>query len=308
LVNLPATSAPGPLADLSLPVRVLTPAAVSFALNDDWNAVTGTFNTVYHFTPDAMAYVSIATGFKGGGYNGGFGNTPIARRPFSSEEVVSYEIGAKTEWGRRVRMNAAAFLADYDNFQSASFIGLQFLVNNAEKVRVRGLEADLTAHFTDNLTLNVSASYADATYKTYTQGSCYTGRAPDDPVTGGCNLSGETLPYAPKFMATAGLQWEHPIGPGSLYSRLDSSSVGKQNVTSELDPNHGMQDGYAVANLRLGWRQGLWEVSAWVRNLTNNTYIIQTAQSNLFASLQDGTYQNYLGPERSYGITVQAGY
>ena len=69
-----------------------------------------------------MAYATVATGFKGGGYNGGFGNTPLARRPFDSEDVISYEVGAKTEWGGRVRLNAAAFLADYDDFQSASFI------------------------------------------------------------------------------------------------------------------------------------------------------------------------------------------
>ena len=45
-----------------------------------------------------------------------------------------------------------------------------------------------------------------------------------------------------------------------------------------------------------------------MRNLTDETYITQTAQSNLFASLQDGTYQNYLGSPRSYGITVLARY
>jgi iron complex outermembrane receptor protein len=308
LTNTPFTTAPGPLAGLSLPMRLLTPAASSFALNDDWDAVTGTFNTVYRFTPDAMAYATVATGFKGGGYNGGFGNTPLAKRPFDSEDVVSYEVGAKTEWGGRVRLNAAAFLADYENFQSASFIGLQFLVNNAEKVRVQGLEADMTARLTDGLTLDVSATYAEATYEQYTQGSCYSGRAPDDAVTGGCDLSGETLPFAPELTATVGLTWEHDVGPGSVFSRLDGSWVGEQNVTSELDPNHGQQDGYAIANLRLGWRQGTWEVSTWVRNLTDETYITQTAQSNLFASLADGTYQNYLGAERSYGITLQAKY
>jgi iron complex outermembrane recepter protein len=308
LTNTPLTSAPGPLAALSLPVRTLTPAASSFALDDEWSAVTGTFNTVYHFTPGTMSYVTVATGFKGGGYNGGFGNTPLAKRPFGSEDVISYEIGTKTEFGGRVRLNAAAFRADYEDFQSASFVGLQFLVNNAEKVRVQGLEADLTARLTDGITLDVSATYADASYEKYTQGSCYTSRVPDDAATGACDLSGKTLPFAPKLTATAGLQWEQNIGPGMLFSRLDGSWVGDHNVTSELDPNYGNQDGYAFANLRLGWRQGSWEVATWVRNLTDETYITQTAQSNLFASVQDGTYQNYLGAERAYGITVQAKY
>jgi len=308
LVNTPFTTAPGPLAALSLPVRTLTPAASSFALDDSWDAVTGTFSTVYHFTPDVMMYASAATGFKGGGYNGGFGNTPLAKRPFDSEDVTSYELGLKSELSDRVRFNTTAFLSDYSDFQSASFVGLQFLVNNAEKVRVQGLEADLTARLTEGFTLDLSATYAEATYERYTQGSCYTGHAPDDPLTGACDLSGQTLPFAPKLTATAGLQWKHSFGIGDLFSRLDGSWVGEQNVTSELDPNHGKQDAYGLLNFRLGWSRETWEISAWVRNLTDETYITQTAQSNLFAQLQDGTYQSYLGSPRAYGITVLARY
>jgi outer membrane receptor protein involved in Fe transport len=308
LVNTPFTTAPGPLAALSLPVRTLTPAASSFALDDSWEAVTGTFSTAYHFTPDVMMYASAATGFKGGGYNGGFGNTPLAKRPFDSEDVTSYELGVKSELGERVRLNATAFLSDYQDFQSASFVGLQFLVNNAEKVRVQGLEADLTARLSKGFTLDLSATYAEATYERYTQGSCYTGHTPDDPITGACDLSGQTLPFAPKLTATAGLQWEHSFGAGSLFSRLDGTWVDEQNVTSELDPNHGRQDGYGLLNFRLGWMRDTWEISAWVRNLTDETYITQTAQSNLFASLQDGSYQNYLGAPLSYGLTLLARY
>jgi iron complex outermembrane recepter protein len=308
LVNTPFTTAPGPLAALSLPVRTLTPAGSSFALDDSWDAVTGTFSTVYHFTPDVMMYASAATGFKGGGYNGGFGNTPLAKRPFDSEDVTSYELGVKSDLGNRVRLNATAFLSDYQDFQSASFVGLQFLVNNAEKVRVQGLEAELTAKLSEGFRLDLSATYAEATYERYTQGSCYTGRTPDDPTTGACDLSGQTLPFAPKLTATAGLQWEHSFGAGSLFSRLDGNWVGEQNVTSELDPNHGLQDAYGIMNFRLGWSRDTWEISGWVRNLTDETYVTQTAQSNLFASLQDGTYQNYLGSPRAYGITVLARY
>ena len=308
LANTPFTTAPGPLAALSLPVRTLTPAAASFSMNDEWDAVTGTFSTSYRLNPDAMVYATVATGFKGGGYNGGFGNTSLARRPFDAEEVTSYEIGAKTELGKRVRLNAAAFLADYTDFQSASFIGLQFLVNNAEEVRVQGLEADLTAKVTDDLTLDLSATYAEATYERYTQGSCYTGRTPDDPSTGACDLSGQGLPFAPKLTATAGVQWQHSFGLTSLYSRLDGTWTGEHNVTSELNPNYGVQDAYGLMNFRLGLRRGAWDISAWVRNLTDETFIAQTAQSNLFASLQDGTYQSYLGAPRAYGLTVRVRY
>ncbi len=84
--------------------------------------------------------------------------------------------------------------------------------------------------------------------------------------------------------------------------------TGEHNVTSELNPNYGVQDAYGLMNFRLGLRRGPWDISAWVRNLTDETFIAQTAQSNLFASLQDGTYQSYLGAPRAYGLTVRVRY
>jgi iron complex outermembrane recepter protein len=308
LANSSFTTAPGTLAALSLPARSLTPAAASFSQDNNWDAATGTVNAVYRVNELSMVYGTVATGFKAGGFNGGFGNTPLAKRPFKSEEVISYELGSKAQFGNRIRLNTAAFLTDYDDFQSASFIGLQFLVNNAEKVRVKGLEADLTAVLTNDIAADVSATYAHAKYEKYTQGSCFTGRTPDDPVTGGCDLSGATLPFAPKLTATLGVQWEHKFDFGRLSSRIDGSFAGNQNVTSELDPIRGKQERYALLNARLGFARENWELSAWVRNLTDKTYVVQTAQSNIFSALQDGTNQTYLGAERTFGVMIQAKY
>lgn len=296
------------LGQLPILVNQLTSAGRSFSADDSWSAVTGSFNTEYHISPDVMVYGTIATGFKGGGFNGGFGNTPLEKRPFDEEHVINFEVGAKTDFGGRVRANVAAFHTEYEDYQSASFVGLQFLVNNAEQVNVDGIEADVTAKLTDDLTADVSATYAHAEYDEYTQGSCYTGRVSTDAVTGACDLSGEQLPFAPDLTATAGLTWEHQFGPGSMYSRFDAIWTGDQNVTTELDPSHGEQGGYALMNFRLGWRQDIWDVSAWVKNLSDKTYYIQKAQPGVFASLRDGTYQSYLGEPQSFGVTLRAKY
>jgi outer membrane receptor protein involved in Fe transport len=287
-------------------VNTLTPASASFSADNSWNAVTGSFNAEYHLDPDSMLYGTVATGFKGGGYNGGFGNTPFAKRAFGDERVIHYELGAKTEVAKRVRLNAAAFLTEYDDYQAASFVGLQFLVNNAEKVIVKGVETDVIAKVTDDITIDAAASYADAYYDKYTQGSCYSGRPENTAPARPCDLSDKTLPFAPTLTANAGVQWEHGFGPGTLYSRLDTNWTGSQNVTTELDPNHGEKGGYALMNFRLGWKQDQWDVSGWVRNLGDKTYVTQNAQSNIFAGLQDGSYQSYLGAPRSFGVTARA--
>lgn len=298
----------GVLAALPVLVNQLTSASRSFEADDSWSAVTGTFNTEYHINADVMLYGTIATGFKGGGFNGGFGNTTLERRPFDEERVINFEAGAKADLDGRTRANVAVFHTEYRDYQAASFIGLQFLVNNAEQVNVDGIEVDITSKLTNDLTVDVSATYAHAEYDEYTQGSCYTGATVTNPVTGGCDLSGEQLPFAPDLTATAGLTWEHQFGPGSLYSRFDASWTGDQNVTTELDPNHGEQGGYALMNFRLGWKQDKWDVSGWVRNLADKTYYIQKAQTGVFASLRDGSYQSYLNEPQSFGVTVRVKY
>src|SRR5690606_11660459 len=75
----------------------------------------------YAFSPDTMAYVQYAIGFKGGG---------ISPRPFfadqatafDTEKLGTYEVGLKTDlFSRRMRVNGAVFFSDYTDLQ----LGLQ---------------------------------------------------------------------------------------------------------------------------------------------------------------------------------------
>ncbi len=71
----------------------------------------------YQWTPDFMTYAQISTGYKGGGIN---------PRPYFVSQVVkfnpetlrTYEVGFKSEFfGRRVRVNMAAYDSTYSDIQ-----------------------------------------------------------------------------------------------------------------------------------------------------------------------------------------------
>lgn len=77
----------------------------------------------YDIVDDVMAYGSIATGFKSGGFNGGF-LTPdpvlaLAQlAPVDPEKVTSYEIGLKSRFfDRHVTLNIAGFYNSYRDMQ-----------------------------------------------------------------------------------------------------------------------------------------------------------------------------------------------
>ena len=71
----------------------------------------------YAITDDAMAYASVSTGYKSGGFDIGL-NTAGALDEFLPEELIALEAGGKTQWiDGRLTLNAAAFYYDFTDLQ-----------------------------------------------------------------------------------------------------------------------------------------------------------------------------------------------
>lgn len=265
----------------------------------NWN-VTGEF----HVTSATMAYATVSRGGKSFGYNIGFGNTPASERQFANEFVTNYEIGVKSSlFDGRARVAASAFYTEEKNYQNAGFVGLQFQVDNAELVTVKGVEANGAFALGHGLTANAGLTYVDAVYNKYTNGSCYFGEAANN-GQGGCNLSGQGLPQTPHWRADAGVQYGRPLPIGDLYSRVDWTWQSSMLADTNLDPR-SLQSEYSIVNLRLGvkFSNGL-DVSLWGNNVFNTTYSQADYVSNLFGA-NDPAYQRYLGRPREYGVTVK---
>jgi outer membrane receptor protein involved in Fe transport len=263
-----------------------------------WN-VTGEF----HPTSSTMAYATVSRGGKSFGYNLGFGNTPASQREFTDEFVNNYEVGVKTTLlDGRARLAASMFLDDDHNYQNAGFVGLQFLVDNAQHVTFKGVEENADLILGHGFTANAGIIYVDAVYNTYTGGSCYFGEVPNN-GHGGCNLSGENLPLTPHWRSNTGLQFQQPVSFGDFYSRIDWVWQSSMLANTNLDPR-SFQNDYSIFNVRLGVKSanGL-DVALWVNNVFDATYSQADYVSNLFGA-NDPAYQRYLGRPREFGVTV----
>ncbi|NHN37073.1 TonB-dependent receptor [Pseudomaricurvus alcaniphilus] len=284
----------------------LTPDASDFRDSDSWSAVTGNVTLSWFVNDDTMLYATYSRGFKAGGYSLQWGNFSPEARPFDEESIDNFEFGWKAEaWDKRARINGSVFHTEYKDFQNATFVGLAFAVNNAEKVTVDGIEVESTWLLTEQLTANVNLAYIDAKYETYTGGQCAFARVPDDPVLGQCDLSGKNLPFAPKLTGNLALEWERSLADGDFYARVDYRYTDKANYSSELDPRHA-EDGYWVGNLRTGWRNDTWDLAAWVKNVSDEVYFVQKTASPIASRLDGGaSFQGYTGTPRTYGVTLR---
>ncbi len=286
----------------SLALTTTVPASQSGKRDTDdiaWN-----LNAQFFAARDVMSYASVSRGVKGGGFNADWGALTLEQRAFESEEVLSYELGIKTPFlKRRVLLKAALFHSEYDNFQNASFLGVNFLVRNAEKVTTKGLEIDLTAIVAEWLTMNTAATFLDAKYDRFTHGPCYFGRPPDDPVQDTCVLDGEGLPSAPDLRFTLGALGHWIVAGGELYFRADWNWTDNTQTNANLDPR-SLQNSYSILNGRLGWRSKRIDVSAWIRNATDEAVTLVSGPQTLFGGI-DGGLQFFLNDPRLYGVTLR---
>jgi outer membrane receptor protein involved in Fe transport len=110
------------------------------------------------------------------------------------------------------------------------------------------------------------------------------------------------LTNAPELKTHAALQYDAPVSFGGFYARADWSWTDKYFTNSNHDPRQ-VQSGFGLIDARVGVRVGALDIALWGDNLTDETYVTQSGVSNLFAN--DPSYQNFLAPGLSYGVTVR---
>lgn len=200
--------------------------------------LTGRLALEYDIGDSSMIYGSVTSGFKPGGSNLTFGRediiAPIVVLPtFQDETVVSYEFGLKSDFaGGRVRTNAAVFYYDYENlqFQATDPEVFEGGVGNIPQSKITGVELELLAFLTQNLTIDLKTGYVEteitsdflaldnvdsdaATNALLAQGEPLFGpliqQARALSVT---NVNGNELAKTPGFTLDATLRYEHDIG------------------------------------------------------------------------------------------------
>jgi iron complex outermembrane recepter protein len=255
----------------------------------------------YDLATDAMVYASAATGFKSGGFNGGF-LTPdpaaalLQLEPVDPEKVTAYEIGLKSRFfDRKVTFNIAAFYNDYRDMQVYTLISANgLLVNvldNADKAKTKGIDAELSVTPVTGLVLSAQLGLVKGTLTRF-----QSNRDPSLP-----DYSGNRLPLAPRQSMNLSANWEHPIGPGVAGLFLNANY--RSSVYFDTSNNaYAAQKGYWLGNARLSYaiEDEKWEVAGFVRNIGNTKYYISRFD------IRDpfGMVQGITGTPRSYGVEL----
>lgn len=265
-------------------------AGQSFTVDYDqeWDAFTPQAIVEYRPNEDIMLYASAGKGFKGGGWD----HLPATRAgaliSYDPEEVINYEIGAKTDlFDNRVRLNVAAFQMDYTNLQSQQLIleCLCTVTSNAGAADIKGFEAELTWAVTDNLLINASGSLIDSEYVDFVSSA-------------GVVFSGNRIQRSPENKFNLGFSYD--FGQGALDRAFSLKANYTQTGESFWTPNNTIRQepfGLFDASLRFQAPNADWNITVWGKNLTDELYAV--AAQAFFGDLM-----NYYGAPRTFGIDL----
>jgi iron complex outermembrane recepter protein len=262
----------------------------SVRVRDSWSALTPRFVLEYQATPKTLVYGSVARGFKAGGLN----TASLQADAYDPEFVWNYEVGLKTRFlDDRLQTNIAAFYYDYTDLQVNQFAVGQTFITNAASATGKGVEAEITAIPIDNLTINASLAYLDATFKDFVTRDSFR------PALGDIDLSGNQLPRSPKFTSSIAAQYDIPLASGAeIGIRGEYSHRSKLYFTPfNTDYAHGGQFDLINARLSYSAPDDRWEAAIFGRNLTNETY-----EQTITVS---GSTIVLYGPPRTYGAEVR---
>jgi iron complex outermembrane recepter protein len=253
----------------------------------------------YKVNDDVLTYAKFSTAFLSGGTAG-----PLS---FEPETVSSWEAGLKSEWfDRRLRFNAALFLANYKHSQSAqsgtnvadpndptktlSQFGVVVIDNGS--IRAKGVELEVSASPVTGLGLGATFSYTDTEWLS------------PSPLLTSNGLHPAAPNGIPAYTGAVNAQYVTPplFGDATMLFRIDGIYQGKYRNSALLDnattnpvfapyeftPARWIWNGrVALRDIPVGPLKG--EIGLWGRNLANNRDPVYTL---LFGTIQaNASYQ-----------------
>lgn len=231
----------------------------STTASENFNRASPRATLAFHLTPDALVYVEAAGGYKAGGFNT---QSLPDQTTFDEETSQTYESGLKTSWFHdRLVANAALFLIDWDNLQMdvplESAPGV-FYIDNAGRARSMGGELEMTLRPIPGLDLFGGIGLLTSEFR---PGS----------TSGGIDVSGNALPFAPRTSWHAGMEYSQLLS-GSVRGSARLEAIGTGSYYYDA-ANSVSQSGYTLANVRLGISAGAWRVEGWINNLFDKDYV-----------------------------------
>ena len=256
----------------------------------DADNVSWDLSATYKANSNVNIYGRVATGFRApsiqgrilfcADFEGGLNPATNCVTVADSEEIISFELGAKTILAEnKLRLNVAAYTFEVTD-QQITAVGGEFntaALLNAAKTEGYGLEADIEWTPSANVFMTFGASYNPTKIKdpNLTVAPCGGGCTVLDPINdaGLALIDGNSLPHAPDVIVNGIINLRSdPVNKG-FFGTLDWAYYSKKQFF--LYESAEFEDDSLEIGLRFGygWNQAKYEIALFSRNLLDEDIV-----------------------------------
>lgn len=266
-------------------------------ISQDFWQVLPKVSLKYECTPTTFTYLSVAKGYKAGGYNVQMSADVMQaqmqydmmsavkdmmpfeiKEPMPLEEVAAYkpefswnyEAGIRSELiDNRLNAELTLFYMDIRDVQLTKFVdsGNGRILTNAGKAQSYGAELSLRARIADGLTADLNYGYTHATFRNYINEE----QEKDGQIVK-TDCEGNYIPYTPRHTLSLGLQYSKVLRGCWFDQFIASAQFSGAGKIFWTERNDIYQDFYGLLNAKVGVRKGIVNVNVWSKNITNTKY------------------------------------
>lgn len=267
----------------------------------------------YKPVEDVLLYAIVAKGNKPGSFNSA-ANVPLENITVEEEEIINYEVGAKTSlFDRRLTLNASAYYIDWTNqgyqdtvFQRDARGNLvrapngspltTLIVVNVGKSSVRGAELDANFQIAPGWSARAAYAYTDSRYDDFRS------RLPLA-FGGEQQVGGNQLQNTPLHKVTLSTIMRQALTAWPGWESFFSADLTLRDRQFLDELNTSWIAPLTLLNARVGVENGGLSLSLYGRNLTDTDvpdFATRTIDFNTFVN----SYQVTLRPGRSFGAVL----
>jgi iron complex outermembrane recepter protein len=272
----------------------------NLSTDNSWSRALWKVNTSYQLDPTNLVYATWSQGFRRGSVNAlpaiaGGVVTPPDLFKVQPDTADNYEIGAKGTIQNRFRYTADIFDIQWHNIQELVQVTPVVVpgVLNIGDGYSRGLELELDAAVTDQLTTHLNYTYDQTKLTTVSPLYVF-------PIVAGTPPAvGSALPGTPKSSVQVGLEYGHvALAGGELSYSIDAHY--QSAVKSALSATIPSVPGYTMLDTRLALTWPHWMTAIYLNNVTNTLGISAYQDPAVFGN----RYLAIVSQPRTVGLTV----
>ncbi|MDR1624668.1 MAG: TonB-dependent receptor [Tannerellaceae bacterium] len=275
----------------------INPTVMDEFISQDFWQVLPKVSLKYECSPRTFTYLSVAKGYKTGGYNvqmsadlmqsqmqydmmSQFVGEAKAEKykpepidevtAYKPEKSWNYELGIRSELiSNLLHSELTLFYMDIKDMQLTRFVdsGNGRYLSNAGKASSFGAELSLRARITNHLAADVNYGFTHATFRDYV----YEVKNDASEIVK-TDCKGNHIPYTPRNTLNVGMQYNRFLRNcwfDQFGASLQFSGVGNIYWTELNDVS---QKFYGSLNAKVGVRKGIVKLDIWSRNITNTQY------------------------------------